>query len=267
MKKSGLRIAALCAALLLIFGLAAFANSLVGNPISKALASRTARQYIAQQYADTDYALDRIGYNFKDGNYYAHLKSPTSIDGDFALSLNGFGKLIYDNYADRVTSGENTANRLNAEYRALTDRVFDDPAFPYQSDIAFGKLVFYAEKAGFTPEITVEELELNRLYDVPALGREVGRLVVYVDCDTISEERMAEVLLDIRQRMELSGAPFRVIDLVLQYPRPEDGSPRAEGRLAVMDFAWEDITPDGLESRVAVAVAETERYYAEQDKK
>ena len=46
MKKRVLKVAALVTAIMLIIGVCLFANSLVGNPISKALAKNTAEKYI-----------------------------------------------------------------------------------------------------------------------------------------------------------------------------------------------------------------------------
>ena len=50
MKKRILKIAALVLAVVLIIGVCLFANSLVGNPISKALAENTAEKYIKEAY-------------------------------------------------------------------------------------------------------------------------------------------------------------------------------------------------------------------------
>ena len=47
MKKKHLKIAALILALAIIAGLCLFANALVGNPVSKALATRTAKGHLA----------------------------------------------------------------------------------------------------------------------------------------------------------------------------------------------------------------------------
>ena len=48
MKKKILKIAALVIAIALIIGVCWFANGLVGNPISKSLATRTAEKYIEE---------------------------------------------------------------------------------------------------------------------------------------------------------------------------------------------------------------------------
>ena len=64
-----------------------------GNPISKMLAQSTAERYLAEHYGDTDYYIDRVSYNFKDGNYHAFVRSPSSVDTTFTLSLTMLGSL------------------------------------------------------------------------------------------------------------------------------------------------------------------------------
>lgn len=128
MKKKVLKITALLIAVVLITGLGIFANSLVGNPVSKMLAERTAETYLAEEYGDTDFYIESIGFNFKDGNYYVHVKSPSSIDTYFTLYISMGGKLERDTYSD-VLNGRNTANRLNDTYRMLVDTVLEKSVF------------------------------------------------------------------------------------------------------------------------------------------
>ena len=66
MKNNILKSVALVAAIALIVGVLLFANSLVGNPISKALAKSTAEKHIEETYTNTDYELEDLSYSFKD---------------------------------------------------------------------------------------------------------------------------------------------------------------------------------------------------------
>ena len=50
---------------------------------------------LAATYSDTDYYIDCISYNFKDGNYHAFIKSPTSIDTEFTLSITMSGSSMW----------------------------------------------------------------------------------------------------------------------------------------------------------------------------
>ena len=133
MKTTLLKTGALILAILLIVGVILFANSLVGNPISKALAQSAAQKYVKETYAGTDYELGEVSYSFKDGYYYAFVSSPSSIDTHFALAYNSFGKLQHDYFDVYVKGGFNTVQRVETDYRKAAETVFNSRTFPYDA--------------------------------------------------------------------------------------------------------------------------------------
>lgn len=274
MKKKWLKIAALVAALIMIAGLCWFANALVGNPVSKWLAARTAEKHLEEVYGDTDFEIERIGFNFKDTDYYAHIKSPSSEDSSFSLRIDMLGNLLLDTYESRVLYGENTQNRLYMEYRALVDEVLEAPDYPFTSFIAYGDL-----KVGFrAPDVEVgvpywpasyvilDKVELDKQYDIRELAKTAGYLVIYVEDDIVTVERAAEVLLELKNVFDRKNVPFYAIDFVLEYPRKEEGGTTKEGRVNVEGFLRSDIYEEGLAERVRMADEELNAYYAEQDR-
>lgn len=269
MKRRILRAAALLAAIVLIVGVCWFANSLVGNPISRALAERTAERYLVQHHPDRDFVLDRVFFSFKDVCYHVYISSPSSADSSFTLTIDLFGRLCYDTYADSVLGGWNTAHRLGREYRAAVEAVLESPAFPYAETMGYGDLEFvpraYLDEPT-TPAyaIITDDLVLDGVYDINELGAQAGKLTVYLSDDTVTTARLAEMLLEIRRVFDAAGVSFYVIDCVLEYPQPEDG-PRKVGRVEVMDFLWCDIDAEGMEDRVSDANEAAEAYYADQD--
>lgn len=270
MKKKILKTAALLVAVGLIGFLAYFANGLVGNPVSKALSKRTAEKYVAEKYADTDFFIEDICYDFKTCGYYARIKSPSSIDSHFSLRFNMDGKLSHDSYEQDVKSGWNTAQRLDTEYRKLADAVFESPSFPFKSDICFGTLETvdrdYIENEDIPDfALVTEELETDKLYDIRELGREAGELIVYIDDETVSIERAAEVMLKLKEIMDESGVTFRAMDFVLQHPKPEKGV-RSDEAVRTENFLYEDIYEEGMTERVKKADEELREYYEKIDK-
>lgn len=254
--KKALKIAALLLAIALIVGVGLFANSLVGNPVSKYLAERTARTHLAENYSGTDYVIDSAGYNFKFGWYVVHVVSPGSPDTYFSVTTDMWGNFIRDNFDD-VLSGWNTARRLDSEYRALADTVLDAPTFPYVTDIAFGTLEIYPREAldsSDTPSYTLvqEELEPDGMYDIGKLGATAGHLVIYVDETECTSRRAAEIMLNLRDIFDAAGVPFRAMDLHLRPPQNPDGT-RSEKSFNVMDFAYDDITSESLGARLEAA--------------
>jgi len=275
MKKKGLKILALLAALAIVAGLCVFANALVGNPVSRWLATRTAEQHLEEVYGNTDFEIERIGFNFKDIDYYVHIKSPSSEDSSFSLRIDMLGNLKLDTYESRVLYGGNTVDRLYREYRALADEVLEAPDYPFTSDIAFGdlKVGFQApdieEGVPYWPEsyVILEKVELDKQYDIRELAKTAGYLVVYVEEEEVSIERAAEVLLKLKEVFDRRNVPFYAIDFVLEYPRKEEGGTIKEGRVNVEGFLYSDIYEEGLVERVRLADEALNAYYAEEDEK
>ena len=269
MKKKILKIAAFVVALALIVGVCIFANSLVGNPISKMLATNTAKQYIKENHPDMDYQLDGVTFNFKFVCYNAYFSSPSSPDSSFTLMLGMDGKIIQNYYEAHVIERGNTARRLEEEYRAAVGKVLDNPAFPYNSHIDYGELQFiqeeYRNAEGVPPyALITNDLDLDGIYDVNELGAKAGKLTIYVYDDTVTVERLAEIILDIKGMLDDAGVRFYVMDCVLEYPKPESGEWK-QGRVEVMDFLCSDIYEEGLAERVQASNDAAGVYYNEMD--
>ena len=264
MKRRILKLAAFAAALALLAGVLCFSNALLGNPVSKFLASRSARAYLAGRYPDADYRVDEVTYNFKTGGYAAAIVSPTSIDSHFTLGLSMTGQVLWDGFHS-VESGWNTWLRLDGEYRALVDTVLDDPDFPYNVHIGYGSLWMEQEYGEpWPPYLLYSDLELDGDYDVRRLGVACGRLTLYVRQDEVSAGEAAQILLETRRAMDEANIPFYCIDFVLEHPLTEDGR-LPEGDVQLRYFPYGDIREEGLVERVRAADAEAKAYYAALD--
>ena len=267
MKKKILKWTALVLALALLGFLGFFANAMLGNPISKLLADRAAERYLQERFPGTDYVIDHTNFSFKDSCYHAFVESPTSTDTYFSVCIDMLGKIRYDTY-DSVESGWNTYTRLEEEYRALCKTIFENPVFPYPSNILYGRLEVFPREYIDDPSVpdipdyalVQDDLILDKVYDIHALGRQAGRLVVHVDSDTITFAEAARIMLEIRQTFDDAGIPFRAMDFCLQYPLPEEG-PRPDENVWVEDFPYEDIFAEGLEQRIADAHYALQEYY------
>ncbi len=268
MKKKALKIAALCGAIALIIGVAWFANAMLGNPISKMLATNTAKKHLAASYTESDYVIDRVSYSFKDGNYYAYITSPSSMDGDFTLQIGMTGRLEHDTYNSRVAGHGNVADRLYFAYRDLVDSVLTSAAYPYTVSIGFGDLEFDHETDAEPIEGSMKRSELvnDKFYDVSELGKKNGKLVLYIDHDTVSAEQAAEILLETKRLMDEAGVSFYAVHFVLQHtPYDAESYARPEGNINLRDFLYSDIYEAGMLERVIAADHATKAYYAAQD--
>jgi hypothetical protein len=269
MKKKVLKIAALVIAVALIICVCVFANSLVGNPVSKMLATNTAKQYIRENHPDKDYQLEGVTFNFKFVCYNAYFVSPSSPDSSFTLMLGMDGQIVHDYYEAQVINRENAARRLENEYRAAVGNVLDNPSFPYDCHIGFGDLAFIPEEYKNDPEVPsyaliTNDLELDGIYNINKLGAKAGKLTVYIYDKTVSVERLAEVVLDIKGMLDDAGVSFYVMDCVLEYPKPESGEWKQD-RVEVMNFLYADIYEAGMVDRVRVSNDAAGDYYDEMD--
>lgn len=242
-------------------------NPLTGNPVSKLLAEKTAKAHIAERYPSLDLRLERVVYNFKDGCYCAHVASPDNVDMDFTVYTNGWGQLLSDDYERQITSGWNTAVRLDEEYRRLADAVLESDGFPYACDIGFGELLLggFSIPADTVGCLNMADLEPGKEYDILALAKNSGKLTVYIDRDTVTVEEAARILLELKSRMDDAGVPFHCIDFTLQYPRPEKEGARPDGTVMALDFLYTDIYEEGMADRMQAAYEAALAYYQAQD--
>ena len=207
MKKKVLKFIALIIAIALIVTVCWFANALCGNPISKWLAQKAADAYLDEHYQDTDFYIERLGFSFKFTNYYAHVRSETSIDTQFTLYIDMVGNVYFDTYGD-VLSGAITAQRVHQEYRNLVKQAFESPTFKWDFEIPVGHLEIYPREALEDPlvndireyALAQEDLIIDQIYDPRELGAKCGYLSVWIESDTVTKELAAEIILQIRKK-------------------------------------------------------------------
>lgn len=63
-----------------------FIDSVVGNPISKSLATSYAKHYLQTQFPDENYKLNAVGYNYKT-KMYDYIVTRTSKESDLSYTL------------------------------------------------------------------------------------------------------------------------------------------------------------------------------------
>jgi len=244
-----------------------------GNPVSKLLIKNSAEKYVAENYPDC--YVERRGYNFKDGRYFANIQKENSPDTNFFVYADWLGNIDYDSYESYVTSGHNTANRMMMEYRDLLRGAIPRESVDYSLDIFHGdilngyygkELYNYSTETDSSACMPQEEIILDKEYDYTDISYKYGYMCLYVNDDDVSVERAREILLDVKEKLNKNNIGFRYIDFVLTLPRDADGTPNDdEHRINIELFPWEDIYEEGLEERVQIAHDELTAYYAEMD--
>ena len=273
MKKS-VKILAGLTAFVLIGGILWFANGLLGNPISKAIANNTAKKYIEENYYDMNLEVSDAFYSFKSGSYYVDVKSSTSKDTYFSISISSIGKIEYDSYEDNVIKKFNTYIRLNELYDKKIKSVFENKEFPYKSDISYGELREMTSKDSdseyteFGPAygLNLSELELDKDYNINKIGKKSGHIVFYAQDEDISIKRASEILLDIKNILDEKNVSFHAIDFTLEKPREGEQVNPEDKSISIEQFLYSDIYENGIENRMKKAIDNLQKHYEEQDK-
>ena len=241
-----------------------------GNPLSKYLVTKNAESYIAENYQNTDYDIENVAYDFKTGNYYVQVQSPSSGDSSFTIYAGTNGKISYDTYVDAVVGRWNTANRINDEYWYAVKDLVEGDKFPYYQHIGFGNIEFADSDSiaqGLTPDYAIrnDTLVLDAVYDIKEMGAKAGHLTIYIYDEDVSVSRLSEILLGIKSLFDKEGITFYIIDCILEYPRPEGSPAVKDDRVEVMSFLYKDIYEEGLEERVEESDKKAKEYYAAMD--
>lgn len=98
----GLKNLSLFIAILLIFSALLIILTFFGNSISRLVAEVAANKYLKTHYTDLDLVRDRVYYDFKDGSYVVRLQDKNSIDTNFNLRFNSFGRMKRDTYDESL---------------------------------------------------------------------------------------------------------------------------------------------------------------------
>lgn len=249
------------------------ANGFLGNPVSAILARSALKQYMEQTYSHLDLQTERFGFDFKSGGYFAYIVSESSRDTAFYIDMDMLGHVTYDSFDTWVTTKMNTERRVEEQYRQLAKSVLESSGFPYLSDIKGGTLEFaqdweWGDKRDHSYAIPRDELVMDKEYslgEIRDLGARAGILTIYVQEDTVTAERAAEIMLHIKELFDTADVPFYRMDFVLQYPKPEDDSPWPEGDVRA-ELVYDDIYEEGMTERIQNSHDAIYERFAEMDK-
>jgi len=239
--------------------------SFTGNPVSLILSKNTAKQVVEEKYSDMDLTVGKPYYNFKMGDYSTYIYKKGSDDIHFYVYTNGWGKYISDAYESDVLGGYNTYLRIEDEYRNYVKNALDSEGCPYEFEIGYGGFVVDgACDRVQIPYFNVSQLEIDKKYDVAELGKQYGRLVIYVADEDVSVDNAKKVLKEIAEYLDTKDIQYYSVDFVLQHYKNEDGTLNQEA-INILDITKEDIFASDYEARFEQAVKATEEYYTAQD--
>lgn len=229
-----LKVSAAVLAFALIVLVLWMADSLVGNPVSRALAQHSIEKYVEETYPELNLTVDRACYSFKFGEYLAIARSPASPDTFFAVHWRD-GRVAWDDYESCVLNRGNTYSRLWQAYRDAVEPLVET-GLPWDFDMVLAEL---DGSGNFDRALLSLDMEADprRL----PLDTEV---TVYRYSDEVSWEAVAESALELDAFLGENGFFPNFYSVILEpEARKED---RTLETLGVYDFPRELLAAENL---------------------
>ena len=208
-----------------------------GNPISKALATRTADKYIEEKYPDLEVHREETYYNFKDGNYGVKYIDKKSKDIHFTIGTDYLGRLSFDGYERDVLSKWNTRLRLENEYSNYVEKIIRDN-LDYDYDMILPSTFGDKEK-----DESLSKLEIDMIFDLDNILFD-QYITIYIYEENRTWERLSEVILEVDELMEEKNLDISKYTIVLEEPRGEESKVRES--LGVYDFPKELLDSENM---------------------
>ncbi len=185
----------------------------VGNPVSKYLAGRTVKNYVAEKYPD--FYIEEYKFHFSYNGYYAIIKSRENKDVRFIVVTDTLGTRIRsDDYYGSVELGENTSRRINDEYTEIIHSILGDTICGYDIYSVFGRLADnmvtghqYSLKSG--PLVPGAE------YDIYKISPTDGDIILRVIAPGATDEVSLQILQRAKQMLEDGGIVFDTVTLYI----------------------------------------------------
>ncbi len=245
--------AVFCAGMLII-GLLALGNALVGNPVSALLARKAAENYLAGKFPEENYQVTGLAIDAKRGHYQVSVQLENSQDCNFTIDCDMLGNVHHDTYTDVVT-GWNTAERLADAYWTLVKPQAELLRETWPGASVHGTLTFESKPYEEVPYAQQyfyagQPLEPDGDYDLREVGQAIGQVILWIESDEVTEEKAAEILLEVRRQMDRAVVPFAYVNLMLRHSDPEA---RKMGSVYLESFPREEIREEGLLHRIREA--------------
>ncbi|MBE6039176.1 MAG: hypothetical protein E7218_08295, partial [Anaerofustis stercorihominis] len=252
--------------IVLILVLIYFAIPFFRNPLSDFVSRTSVERYLDENYADMGYEIESFGYNGLDINYRYTVAIPGSMDRHFDIYIKKYGKIYLDEYKNFEENGgdvfaANVGRRLNAGYWEIVENALDTDMIMLPSEYGFssGSIEFATkeaiEKYDYIPDYACpyEDLVPDEVYDLQEMGSRHGKVNVFVNhAEELSYERMAEVLLWVRDELDSAGIGFCCVYASIDTPPSgEYGEAQpSDPYIAVNDFPYAEIYEENLAQRV-----------------
>lgn len=208
-------------------------------------AEKAIEAYLETHYGDTDFEIVDAFNNFPVSGYLAKVESPSSPDSHFEIDYVYEGR-IEDTYEKDVLSGLNTFNRIEKAYEKLVAQLFDNHPLDVDHESIRGRYYHTWDDNVDDMFIHPGDLELDKKYDIHALGERHGKIDIEVKTKEIQLERVAEIILQAKEILDEENLPFRQVSLRMSEVKDDGGDLVSYNRIEVYAVPYEQINEEAL---------------------
>lgn len=257
-KKGFMKIIKLISCIIIVTFLLIFINAIFGNPVSKYIVKKEATNYIEDKYPNNDYNIEKLFYSFKDSRYHVFIKSNSSKDTYFSVSYDSMGNIIYDNFNTLVKNKHNTYDRINTKYSKKVENILNK--LSYKSDIDYGQI----QSSDYTNEminfgIDISTLELDKKYDIYELGKKYGSITYYVYDKEVSENKIKEILLNLKKEFDLNKTSFYTVNIYLKNIEGFE-TKKYDKKINIESYLYRDINEETIDSKIKESIIRTKEH-------
>lgn len=200
--------------LLVVLSLLGAMYIFIGNPASWFIAKNSAANYVEENYPNENYELVRFGFDFIGPYYYADFEHMDKPDNHFTVHVNYWGKVNFSTY-DNIEDGWNTAYRLTEEYNDIFVDLYFGRDFPFENFRGHCDLGMIYDEVEIEGMQKRQELVPNKQYDVSKIAEKQGMIFVEMSDSSVTEKRLGEILIQLKEFLFEKGCPFYMISITL----------------------------------------------------
>ena len=189
-----------------------FINSVVGNPVQKALATSYAKQFLTTQFTDQQYSLDAVGFNFDTKMYdYIVTRHHDGVDYSYALTINS---KISDRTVSTFMPHPSTLNE------ALSTRLSNEGKTHVQNIVRHVLSNANVDYKVFVPKGAIDE---NTIW-APGFILDVNAVIqINQTVQQWKEEEFADVRNNLIEAFEQNGIHYSYVSIRVTEESLKDG--------------------------------------------
>lgn len=222
-----------------LFGFYMFA----GNPFMSIYSMIEAKEYLDERFEHNDYFPYKVRYDcLFEGTYIVYVKSISSDDVDFKIKFSHKGNLQKCDYDEKYKSDAQSI--LSLKYARYIDNSLNKSDFSYKI-IKTNSYYYFPYNSNnldiWANALKMESFNTREQYDLSALGKTNGIILVEVDSPSTSIEEAKKIYLELKAAFDKLGIGFRMLGVNLMC---------GDKKVSFSSICYEDITNQKIDDEI-----------------